>query len=274
MSKLEEMLEAVAGGTIVLKLSGKLLNGEEKIAETAKAIEAAYDGITTFFSPLISLVIVHGAGPQLDKALSDFGFEKKIIDGMRYTTPEMMELIEDVTFSVSGELESKLADCFSRDMVSSGYGLVTAESLGEEYGGRAGRPISSDYESTPDNYLCLEPITIFPAIASGVDKNLYNVNADHMAGFVATKVNNVVCYLAVGDEAGVLKDVNDRQSVISKLTLPEFAAMPLSGGMLPRRKGITDFLENTKNTRAFVSNSVDLNSILEGKSPYTEIVRA
>jgi acetylglutamate kinase len=275
MSKLDDMLNITPyGSVIVLKLSGKLLNGEEKVRETSQAISLAYSELASVFSPLASLVIVHGAGPQLDEALAANSFEKKIIDGVRYTTPEMMELIEDVTFSVSSDLESELAGIFGTHVVSSGYGLVTAESMGEKYGRRAGMPFSFEYEAEPDNMYCLDRITVLPAIARGIDGKLYNVNADHMAGFFAAKINYVTCYLAVGDEGGVLKNVNDRASVISKLTLLEFASMPLSGGMIPRREGMAYFLTHTYNSRAFISSSVDLNSVLEGKSRSTEILRS
>ncbi len=275
LSQLEELVHDNFGSAIVVKLSGKLLKDKAKISETAQAIADAYGRLLSFDGRLSSLVLVHGAGPQLNALLADNGFEKKTVDGRRYTTPGMMECIEYATLEISWQLKEKLEGSLflDHDDVSIDYLLVGVEGMGEKYGGRVGRPVAllSSLGEARQDVIFLDKIVIVPSIATGAHV-LYNVNADDLAGFVAARIN-ACCYLTVGEEGGVLRDVHDPNSVIKQLALPDFTAMPLSEGMIPRRDGIAYFLQNLPVGRAFVSNSVDLNSVLEHSSPSTEIVR-
>jgi len=265
--------------TIVLKLSGKLLTDEKKINETAQEIYDAYGEQLSSEGKLSSLGIVPGAGPQLGKMLAAHGFEKKLVDGVRYTTPEMMEHVERVTTSISEQLEAELKNRFLSD-VSYNSHWVVCKDMGPRYGGSVGMPYAlmpySGQELNPETMVLADKVLIIPSIARTVGKpGLFNVNADHMAGFVAARFN-ACAYLAVSEEAGVLKDVNDKQSVIPRLTMSELVELlktDPSGGMIPRLQGMAHFLNTTDGSRAFISSSLDLNSILEKSSPSTEIVR-
>src|SRR5690606_37628310 len=41
-------------------------------------------------------IVVHGAGPQLDRELAGAGIEKKLVDGLRYTGPEALAVVRRV----------------------------------------------------------------------------------------------------------------------------------------------------------------------------------
>ena len=41
-------------------------------------------------------IVIHGAGPQLDDALSTAGIQKQIVNGLRVTTPEALAIVRRV----------------------------------------------------------------------------------------------------------------------------------------------------------------------------------
>ncbi|MSX14417.1 MAG: acetylglutamate kinase, partial [Actinobacteria bacterium] len=72
---------------IVIKYGGHAMSDEN--GNFARAISNALEnGIT--------LVIVHGGGPQVDIALQKDGISTELIGGFRVTTPEIYEVVERV----------------------------------------------------------------------------------------------------------------------------------------------------------------------------------
>ena len=81
-------------------------------------------------------IVIHGAGPQLDEAMAEAGIEKRTVDGLRVTTPDVLSVVRKVmqaqnlalvealqaadaraTSIVSGVFESRMKDAAT-------YGLV------------------------------------------------------------------------------------------------------------------------------------------------------
>ncbi len=81
-------------------------------------------------------IVLHGAGPQLNKALEEAGVDSEVVDGMRVTTPEVMAVARPVIYEqnmrLTEALEAKGTTCrsllhgvFEADYLSPGkYGLV------------------------------------------------------------------------------------------------------------------------------------------------------
>ena len=41
-------------------------------------------------------IVVHGAGPQLDEEMAAAGIEKRLVDGLRFTSPEALAIVRRV----------------------------------------------------------------------------------------------------------------------------------------------------------------------------------
>ena len=83
---------------IVVKFGGHAMQDEN--GAFAKAIASAqHDGV--------SLVIVHGGGPQIDAALKEEEITSEFIGGFRVTTPEIFEVVERVLANEVGPAVAK-----------------------------------------------------------------------------------------------------------------------------------------------------------------------
>ena len=83
-------------------------------------------------------------------------------------------------------------------------------------------------------------------LATGADGNLYNVNADSAAAFLA-KALKVRKFAIVSDVPGLLRNPEDLTSLMSTLKLSDVAALKadgtISGGMLPKIEGCERAIE-------------------------------
>ncbi|HAP34256.1 MAG TPA: acetylglutamate kinase, partial [Lachnospiraceae bacterium] len=104
-----------------------------------------------------------------------------------------------------------------------------------------------------------------PVVAPiGLDDNFhaYNINADDAACAIAQAVGaEKLAFLT--DTEGVLRDVNDKDSLISQIAVGEvedyISSGVISGGMIPK----------IRNCAAAVNNGVNRVHILDGRVPHS-----
>lgn len=128
------------------------------------------------------LVLVHGGGKQMTRYLAERGVESRFINGLRVTTPAVIDAVTKVfAGSVNSELVMALRAAGARPVGLSGLaaGLVDAEILNPELG-QVGRPVRSDPRLlellTEAGYL-----PVVACIAGDSAGTIFNVNADQMA---------------------------------------------------------------------------------------------
>ncbi len=86
--------------TVLLKLGGKSLEGEEGYLSLGRAIKMA---------PEVDVIVVHGGGAEISQALKAANRQPVFIDGLRVTTPEDMEIVEKVlSENVNGRIAGYL----------------------------------------------------------------------------------------------------------------------------------------------------------------------
>ena len=158
---------------ILIKLGGTLLDSPESRERLAGEI-AALKGV--------SAVVVHGGGKQMTRFLRSSGIESRFINGLRVTTPEVLEaVLAVVAGSVNRRLVAALVGAGVRAVGLSGIdgGLTEAEPISEELGA-VGRPVRTNPELlellTTSGYL-----PVIACVAGDRHGRAYNVNADHMA---------------------------------------------------------------------------------------------
>jgi acetylglutamate kinase len=218
---------------ILIKLGGTLLDSEETRVSIARQIACA-EG---------QLVVVHGGGKQMTRFLAERGVESKFINGLRVTTPEVVDaLLKVFAGSVNHQLVSTLVAAGASAVGLSGIdaGLMEAEQLNPELGA-VGRPVRSN----PKILKLLTENAFLPVVACVAgDKrdNVYNVNADQMA---------VACAVGFGAEKLLfLTDVDGVRGneglIMSTLTLAQsrdLIAMGIAtGGMQAKLNAAADAL--------------------------------
>jgi acetylglutamate kinase len=172
---------------LLIKLGGTLLDAPDSRLRLAREIaEAAAE-------PDNRVVVVHGGGKQMTRFLAERGVESRFVNGLRVTTPEIIDAVLKVfAGSVNAELVSAFRAAGARPVGLSGLdaGLVDAEVLNPDLG-QVGKPVHSDARLL--NLLTAELyLPVVACVAGDAQGHVYNVNADQMA---------VACAVSFGAES-------------------------------------------------------------------------
>jgi acetylglutamate kinase len=161
---------------LLIKLGGTLLDAPDSRQRLAREIAAAAA------EPDNRIVVVHGGGKQMTRFLAERGVESRFVNGLRVTTPEVIDAVLKVfAGSVNAELVTAFRAAGARPVGLSGLdaGLVDAELLNPDLG-QVCKPVRSDARLldllTAESYL-----PVVACVAGDARGNVYNVNADQMA---------------------------------------------------------------------------------------------
>jgi acetylglutamate kinase len=167
--------------TVVLKLGGRVA------AEAVRAALAEVDG---------SVVIVHGAGPQITAGMESRGISPTFVAGRRVTTPEVLEVVREALAAVNDEVCKAIGD-EAVGLLGDEIGLE-ARKLSEL--GLVGEPLPSAPPAVVEA-LAAGRVPVVAPLASGP----LNVNADEAAAALAVGLG-AERILFVTDVPGVLLD--------------------------------------------------------------------
>lgn len=222
------------GKTIVIKYGGSAML-DESIKETF------FQDVALMKLVGMKPVIVHGGGPEINKALKKSGKVSEFVNGLRVTDHETMEVVEMV---LAGKINKEIVGQLQLQGVNAvgicgkdGNMLETVKKYpnGNDVGfvGEVENVNLKLLNSLIDNDF----IPVIAPIGADNEGNSYNINADYAAVAIAGALRaQKLVFLT--DVEGVLKDVNDSTSLISKLYLEEISELVrkgiISGGMLPK----------------------------------------
>ena len=232
------------GKTMVIKYGGN--------AMTDPALQADFaEDVVLLKLVGINPVVVHGGGPQIEAALNRLGKKGQFIQGMRVTDEETMEVVEWV---LAGQVQQDIVGLINQaggkavGLTGRDGGLIRARKLKlldmtdpsrEHDVGFVGEIVSID----PSVVKALQDDAFIPVISPigfGEANESYNINADVVAGKLATvlKAEKLVLLTNI---PGVL---NKSGELLTDLTAREidelFADGTISGGMLPKIEGALD----------------------------------
>ena len=224
----------------IKKYNGKIIvikyGGNAMTSETLKA--QVMEDIVLLNLIGIKVVLVHGGGPEITETLKKVGKKSEFVDGLRVTDKETAEIVQMV---LAGKINKSLVNLLGikggKAIGLSGIDgqLIQAE-VKDERLGFVGKITDVDVSPIVD---LLEKGYI-PVISTvGCDKqgNVYNINADTAAAYIAGKMN-AERLIAMTDIEGILRDKDDPKSLISCIDLKEaqelFDTGVISGGMIPK----------------------------------------
>jgi acetylglutamate kinase len=164
---------------VLIKLGGTLLDAAESRHRLAGEIAAAVQQGA-------QAVVVHGGGKQMTRYLTAHGIESSFVNGLRVTTPEILDAVVKVLAgSVNQELVSAFVACGVAAVGLSGMDalLTEARQMSAELGW-VGKPVRSDARLLISLIeLCYLPVVA--CLAGDRQGQFFNVNADQMAVSVA-----------------------------------------------------------------------------------------
>jgi acetylglutamate kinase len=191
---------------ILIKLGGTLLDDPDSRNRLAKEIASVA------LRPEFETAIVHGGGKQMTRFLAEQGVESRFINGLRVTTPEIVDAVVKVfAGSVNTQLVSAFRAAGARPVGLTGLdaGLVDAEILSPDLG-QVGKPACSDARLV-ELLVQARYLPVVACVAGDAGGRIFNVNADQMAVALASSFRvNKLLFLTdvdgVRDGGGVTRE--------------------------------------------------------------------
>jgi len=260
-------IQKFSGSTVVIKYGGHAMIDQE-------LKEKVMLDIVLLHTVGIRPVIVHGGGPEINTMLKRVGKESTFVQGLRVTDKETMEIAAMVLVGkLNTEIVSMLNSFGGKAVGLNGQDakLLVAEKKPMQLANEQGmvKEIDLGYvgeikKVTPGIITSLLDqgyIPVISPLAGGDDGESYNVNADTAAGIIAgcLKADK---FLLLTDVKGIMRDINDPESLISVIPKEDVPAMMtegiFKGGMIPKIECAVNALEQGTGTV----------HILDGRQPH------
>ena len=229
------------GSVVLIKLGGSVMEVEENL-------ESLMDDVAFMRAVGMKVVIVHGGGKAISKAIKESGHEPKFVGGLRVTDEPTMEIVRHTLNNVvNTDIIARLARRGANARPLHGNWIFAAKKITDPDRGYVGEVTHADTRAV-NEMLDAGIIPVVTPLGTGEeDHHLYNINADFAAAALA-KALKVRKFALVSDVPGLLKNPEDPESLLSTLHLDEVGALTedgtISGGMLPKIMSCVDAIEH------------------------------
>ena len=229
------------GSVVLVKLGGSVMESEANL-------DSLMDDIAFMRVVGMKVVIVHGGGKAISKALKMSGHEPKFVDGLRVTDEVTMEVVRRTLNNVvNPDLVNRLQKRGANARPIHGNWVFGASKIETPDRGYVGEVVSADTRAVCE-MLDAGIIPVVTPLGTGVkDSHLYNINADFAAAALA-KALKVRKFALVSDVPGILKDPTDPSTLFSTLHLKDLSMLKkegvISGGMLPKVESCADAIKS------------------------------
>jgi acetylglutamate kinase len=183
---------------LVLKFGGELLEDPDRLARVVSAVaRVVRPGGSS--GPGARVLIVHGGGKEIDRALESAGIVKQQVDGLRVTDAATLEVVVAV---LAGAVNTRFVAALAAAGVRA-VGLTGADAacgLSDEAPphravdgrsvdlGRVGIPRADSDTTLLTTLLDRDFVPVVACIGVMPDGRLLNVNADTLAGHLAARL--------------------------------------------------------------------------------------
>ena len=248
------------GKTIVVKYGGNaMINPMLKKAVMSDIILLSLVGI--------NVVLVHGGGPEISGMLKRLDIPSKFVDGLRYTDEQTVEVVQMV---LSGKTNKDLVSLIGQlggkaiGMCGIDGGMIQAKKLEGDYGyvgDITGINVAPINHAIHHGY-----IPVIATVGTDAEGNVYNINADTAAAEIATalQAENII---TLTDIRGLLRDVNDDESLISHITVDEVQGLVeegiIGGGMIPKVQGLEKAVREGVKKAVMIDGRIEHSILIE-----------
>ena len=227
-------IQTFAGKTIVIKYGGAAMENDSlKHSVMQDVVLMKYIGMNP--------VVVHGGGNQISEWMRRVGKEAEFVQGLRVTDAETVEIAEMVLAGVINKEIVSLINLHGGKAVGlcgKDANLIRVQKHYPQVVDENGKTTSVDIGFVgeivgvkPDVLFTLDQEGYIPVLAPngvGDDDCTYNINADTMAGEIAAALNAEKLILLT-DQRGILQDLNDESSLLSRIRTTEIEGLVADG---------------------------------------------
>ena len=263
-------LQRLNNKTIVIKFGGNAMVDEKLKNSFAR-------DIVLLKQVGVNPVVVHGGGPQIGSLLEKVGKESKFIDGMRVTDSETMDIVEMV---LGGLVNKSIVSLINHNggqavgLTGKDGSMIRAKKMEIKRTspelqapeiidlGHVGKVTTID----PSIVSALDEGNFIPVIAPigvGEDAASYNINADLVAGKMAS-VLGAEKLLLLTNTPGILdKQDNILTGLDAKKVKELITDGTIAGGMLPKVSCALDAVHSGVKTSHIIDGRVEHAVLLE-----------
>ena len=253
-------IKKYSGKIVVIKYGGNaMINPQLK--------EQVMEDIALLWLIGVKVVLVHGGGPEISETMEKLGKKAVFVDGLRVTDKETVDIVQMV---LAGKVNKTLVNLIQMKgghaVGLSGIdgGIIEAKVKNEALGyvGQITKvrtqPITDLLEK---NY-----IPVISTVASDRQGNVYNINGDTAAAYIAGALEAERMILMT-DIAGILMDKDDPATLIPHITVSEakklYDSGVISGGMIPKVDCCIDALNYGVNNVIIMDGRVPHSILME-----------
>ncbi len=285
IAKARVLLEALPyiqdfrGSTFVVKYGGSFMDDPDPTARTRVAADIAFLAAVG-----INVVVVHGGGKAISKAMDASGLKANFVNGLRVTDEATIAIVKKTLDEiVNKEVCDTLSSVKARPKGLPGDSVLVCQKLGVD---DDGNPVDLGFVGDPTEVkvkLIKKEISdgfmpVISPVAEGYDGKPYNINADTAAGRVAAALRaRRLVYMS--DVPGLLSDPKDPSTLISTLKIGEVDGLKKKGvidkGMRPKVASAVRALQEGVQRVHFIDGRMPHSLLLEiftDKGVGTEIV--
>ncbi|MFI5358079.1 MAG: acetylglutamate kinase [Opitutales bacterium] len=243
-AKAKVLLEALPyiqdfrGSTFVVKYGGSFMDDPDPVVRTRVAYDIAFLAAVG-----INVVVVHGGGKAITKAMESSGLKANFINGLRVTDEAAMAVVKRTLDEiVNKDVCDAISQARGRPKGFPGDSVLVCEKLQTD---DDGQPVDLGFvgEVTEVKVKLIKKeigdgfVPVISPVAEGYDGKPYNVNADLVAGRVASALRaRRLVYMS--DVPGLLLNPPDPASLISTLKIGQVSDLKTKGvidkGMRPK----------------------------------------
>ena len=207
----------------------------------------------------LSIIVVHGGGPRIERKLKEENIQTKFINGLRVTDEKVISIVENVLIDFNKDIVDSLKKKGSEavTITSKTNNVINVVPDNKELG-FVGIPDSINIEYLRE-IINKKQIPVIAPLGIDKNKNTYNINGDTAASAIAKKLRSRRLLLMTNVE-GVYDDRKTLISEIKPFDIENLVKLKIvQGGMIPKIKNCIDAVEN--GVRGVV--------ILDGRKPHS-----
>ena len=207
----------------------------------------------------LSIIVVHGGGPRIERKLKEENIQTRFINGLRVTDEKVISIVEDVLIDFNKDIVNSLKKRGSQaiSITSKLNNIINVVPDNKELG-FVGIPNSINIEFLK-SVINKKHIPVIEPLGIDKDKNTYNINGDTAASAIAKKLKSRRLLLMTNVE-GVYDDRKNLISEIKPFDIENLIKLKIvQGGMIPKIKNCIDAVEN--GVRGVV--------IIDGRKPHS-----
>jgi len=241
INEVKKYLNKYKNEYIVVKIGGSVLNDET-------LFKILIEDISILKKMNFNPILIHGGGKRLTAKLNQLNIESKFIEGLRVSNKNVVKIAEKIFIEFNREIlnEIKNYSVNAKSITSKENNIISVKAISKELGF-----VGTPYEVNTDilkKIVKANEIPIIAPLGLNSDNQVYNVNADDIATFVASSLN-ARRLIMISDVAGVLDKENNLISEINSAKAKEMISSgEITQGMLVKINNAINVADKVKGT--------------------------